>query len=152
MLLLISTTVFRLAVLFKSGIYTIYVMCQLFLWWFWTSIFQEDVQLMADMGMDAYRFSIAWSRILPSMWLQIRIAMLHWYSNGPLIYVSFFHLNIFTCRQLLLLYSFWPWIVLVASDGTGQVNQAGIDHYNKVIDALVSKGEGQAGNFDNKNL
>ena len=148
----ISTTVFRLAVLFKSGIYTIYVMCQLFLWWFWTSIFQEDVQLMADMGMNAYRFSIAWSRILPSMWLQIRIAMLHWYSNGPLIYVSFFHLNIFTCRQLLLLYSFWPWIVLVASDGTGQVNQAGIDHYNKVIDALVSKGEGQAGNFDNKNL
>jgi beta-glucosidase len=27
---------------------------------------QEDIQLMADMGMDAYRFSIAWSRILPS--------------------------------------------------------------------------------------
>jgi beta-glucosidase/6-phospho-beta-glucosidase/beta-galactosidase len=27
---------------------------------------QEDIQLMADMGMDAYRFSIAWARILPS--------------------------------------------------------------------------------------
>lgn len=27
---------------------------------------QEDVQLMKDMGMDAYRFSIAWSRIFPS--------------------------------------------------------------------------------------
>uniref|UniRef100_A0A804LG04 Beta-glucosidase 40 n=2 Tax=Zea mays TaxID=4577 RepID=A0A804LG04_MAIZE len=52
--------------------------------------FEEDVQLMADMGMDAYRFSIAWSRILPN--------------------------------------------------GTGQVNQAGIDHYNKVINALLSKG------------
>ncbi|TKV97466.1 hypothetical protein SEVIR_9G496400v4 [Setaria viridis] len=52
--------------------------------------FQEDVQLMADMGMDAYRFSIAWSRIFPN--------------------------------------------------GTGQVNQAGIDHYNKVINALLSKG------------
>ncbi|KAL6648576.1 hypothetical protein ACP70R_012800 [Stipagrostis hirtigluma subsp. patula] len=52
--------------------------------------FEEDIQLMADMGMDAYRFSIAWSRILPN--------------------------------------------------GTGQVNQAGIDHYNKLIDALLSKG------------
>lgn len=30
---------------------------------------------------------------------------------------------------------------VVASDGTGQVNQAGIDHYNKVINALLSKGE-----------
>ncbi|AQL08787.1 Beta-glucosidase 11 [Zea mays] len=52
--------------------------------------FEEDIQLMADMGMDAYRFSIAWSRILPN--------------------------------------------------GTGQVNQAGVDHYNRFIDALLSKG------------
>jgi hypothetical protein len=28
---------------------------------------QEDVRLMKDMGMDAYRFSISWTRILPSM-------------------------------------------------------------------------------------
>lgn len=35
----------------------------------WLLISQEDIQLMADMGMDAYRFSIAWSRILPSMLL-----------------------------------------------------------------------------------
>jgi beta-glucosidase/6-phospho-beta-glucosidase/beta-galactosidase len=27
---------------------------------------QEDVRLMKDMGMDAYRFSISWTRILPS--------------------------------------------------------------------------------------
>lgn len=27
--------------------------------------YQEDVDLMADMGLDAYRFSISWSRILP---------------------------------------------------------------------------------------
>lgn len=51
---------------------------------------QEDIQLMADMGLDAYKFSIAWSRIIPN--------------------------------------------------GTGEVNQAGIDHYNKVIDALLAKG------------
>ncbi|KAK3150857.1 hypothetical protein QOZ80_3AG0238660 [Eleusine coracana subsp. coracana] len=52
--------------------------------------YEEDIQLMADMGMDAYRFSIAWSRILPN--------------------------------------------------GTGQVNQAGIDHYNNFIDTLLAKG------------
>jgi len=26
---------------------------------------QEDVQLMANMGLDAYRFSISWSRLIP---------------------------------------------------------------------------------------
>nr|CAD1832357.1 unnamed protein product [Ananas comosus var. bracteatus] len=52
--------------------------------------FEEDIKLMADMGMDAYRFSIAWSRIFP--------------------------------------------------DGSGEVNQLGIDHYNKLIDALLAKG------------
>ncbi|KAL6842246.1 hypothetical protein ACP4OV_027894 [Aristida adscensionis] len=52
--------------------------------------YEEDIQLMADMGMDAYRFSIAWSRIFPN--------------------------------------------------GSGEVNQAGIDHYNNVINALIAKG------------
>ncbi|XP_068655981.1 beta-glucosidase 6 [Aristolochia californica] len=52
--------------------------------------YPEDVQLMADMGMDAYRFSIAWSRIFP--------------------------------------------------DGTGKINDAGIDYYNKLINALLAKG------------
>ncbi|MBZ9533693.1 family 1 glycosylhydrolase, partial [Cytobacillus oceanisediminis] len=27
--------------------------------------FKEDVALMAEMGLKAYRFSIAWSRVLP---------------------------------------------------------------------------------------
>ncbi|KAJ3673839.1 hypothetical protein LUZ60_005831 [Juncus effusus] len=52
--------------------------------------FEDDIQLMADMGMDAYRFSIAWSRIF--------------------------------------------------RNGSGEVNQAGIDHYNRFINALISKG------------
>ncbi|XVF85829.1 hypothetical protein PTKIN_Ptkin17bG0149200 [Pterospermum kingtungense] len=50
----------------------------------------EDVQLMKDMGMDAYRFSISWSRIFPN--------------------------------------------------GTGEINQAGVDHYNNLINALLAKG------------
>ncbi|ONI30960.1 hypothetical protein PRUPE_1G284500 [Prunus persica] len=45
---------------------------------------------MKHMGMDAYRFSISWTRIFPN--------------------------------------------------GTGQINQAGIDHYHSLIDALLSKG------------
>ncbi|WJX57387.1 Beta-glucosidase 40 [Trifolium repens] len=52
--------------------------------------YEEDIQLMKDMGMDAYRFSISWTRIFPN--------------------------------------------------GSGVVNQAGIDHYNKLIDALLAKG------------
>lgn len=31
---------------------------------FWT--LQDDIDLMKDLGMDAYRFSISWSRIFPS--------------------------------------------------------------------------------------
>nr|CAD1837920.1 unnamed protein product [Ananas comosus var. bracteatus] len=52
--------------------------------------FVEDAQLMSDMGMDAYRFSIAWSRIFPN--------------------------------------------------GTGEIDRRGIDHYNRLIDALLAKG------------
>ena len=52
--------------------------------------FEEDIALMAEMGFKMYRFSIAWTRILPQ--------------------------------------------------GTGEVNQAGIDHYNKVIDCCLAHG------------
>nr|GMD84607.1 beta-glucosidase 40-like [Ipomoea batatas] len=55
-----------------------------------SSAYQEDIQLMKDLGMDAYRFSIAWSRIFPN--------------------------------------------------GSGEINQAGVDHYNKLIDALLANG------------
>nr|BAO04176.1 hypothetical protein [Delphinium grandiflorum] len=53
-------------------------------------LYAEDIQLMKDMGMDAYRFSIAWSRIFPN--------------------------------------------------GTGEINQAGVDYYNNLINALLAKG------------
>ena len=48
--------------------------------------YKEDVKLMADLGIKAYRFSIAWPRIFPQ--------------------------------------------------GTGTVNQEGIDFYNSLIDEL----------------
>jgi beta-glucosidase len=52
--------------------------------------FQEDVDLVADLGLGAYRFSIAWPRILPA--------------------------------------------------GRGQVNAAGLDYYDRLVDALLARG------------
>jgi beta-glucosidase len=52
--------------------------------------YHEDVALMKDLGLGAYRFSISWSRILP--------------------------------------------------DGTGRVNQAGLDFYRRLVDALREAG------------
>jgi len=52
--------------------------------------FQDDVDLIAGAGLDAYRFSISWSRVLPT--------------------------------------------------GQGAVNPAGLDHYSKLVDALLAKG------------
>jgi beta-glucosidase len=51
---------------------------------------REDVALMAELGLKAYRFSIAWPRVLPA--------------------------------------------------GTGQVNPAGLDFYDRLVDALLEKG------------
>jgi beta-glucosidase len=51
---------------------------------------REDVQLMADLGVDAYRFSIAWPRILP--------------------------------------------------EGTGTVNEPGLDFYDRLVDGLLDAG------------
>jgi beta-glucosidase len=52
--------------------------------------FREDVALMADLGITAYRFSIAWPRVQP--------------------------------------------------DGTGAVNQRGLDFYRRLVDALLEAG------------
>lgn len=52
--------------------------------------YKEDVRLMSELGLKAYRFSIAWSRILP--------------------------------------------------DGTGKINQRGIDFYNDLINELLKYG------------
>lgn len=52
--------------------------------------FGEDVALMSHLGVDAYRFSVAWPRILPA--------------------------------------------------GTGEVNQEGLDYYDRLVDALCEAG------------
>ncbi|KAH7424089.1 hypothetical protein KP509_12G089500 [Ceratopteris richardii] len=52
--------------------------------------YPEDIELLTDMGMDSYRFSVAWPRMFPN--------------------------------------------------GTGEVNQLAIDHYNSVINKLIDAG------------
>ena len=50
----------------------------------------KDIAIMRDLGLNAYRFSIAWPRILP--------------------------------------------------EGTGRVNQAGVDYYSRLVDDLIANG------------
>ncbi len=52
--------------------------------------FADDVQLMSEIGLTTYRFSIAWGRVMPR--------------------------------------------------GTGQINRAGLDFYERLVDALLEKG------------
>lgn len=52
--------------------------------------YDEDLTLMSELGVDAYRFSVAWPRVIP--------------------------------------------------EGSGVVNQAGLDHYDRLVDALCAKG------------
>ena len=52
--------------------------------------YKDDVALMKELGMQAYRFSIAWSRVFP--------------------------------------------------EGTGRINQTGLDFYNRLLDALLEAG------------
>ena len=52
--------------------------------------FPEDIALMRDLGLDSFRFSVAWPRVLP--------------------------------------------------DGTGRVNEAGLDFYDRLVDELLANG------------
>jgi beta-glucosidase len=52
--------------------------------------YREDVALMAELGLDAYRFSVAWPRVVPG--------------------------------------------------GTGDVNEAGLDFYDRLVDELLARG------------
>ena len=52
--------------------------------------YQEDIDIMSDMGIHAYRLSVAWPRIFP--------------------------------------------------EGTGKINQQGLDYYDRIVDGLLAKG------------
>ncbi|PON55270.1 Glycoside hydrolase [Parasponia andersonii] len=43
--------------------------------------YKQDVQLMADLGLDAYRFSISWSRLVPNGRGPVNLKGLEYYNN-----------------------------------------------------------------------
>jgi beta-glucosidase len=75
---------------------------------------QEDVRLMHEMGLDAYRFSISWSRLIPGT------------SHEPII-------------VYLLRRSSWLCTCVIA-DGRGAVNPKGLEYYNNLINELLKHG------------
>lgn len=75
---------------------------------------------MVDLGIDAYRLSISWSRLCPGQsYLQV-------VSNQQLLGMILGML----AKQTLKL----------SVDNTGAVNQGGVAFYNKVINDLVHRG------------
>ncbi|KAK6230420.1 hypothetical protein QUC31_001938 [Theobroma cacao] len=83
--------------------------------------FESDIDLMKDLGMDAYRFSISWSRIFPS---KLECGLKFQFS-----FVLLSSDNISNCFRILL-----------SIDGAGESNVEGINYYNRLIDALIQKG------------
>jgi beta-glucosidase len=80
---------------------------------------QEDVKLMHDMGLDAYRFSIAWSRLIPGNCTQDSCLLFHipfWESAAY-----------YLCFDCVV-------------DGRGAVNPKGLEYYNNLINELLSYG------------
>ncbi|KAL2507642.1 Beta-glucosidase 11 [Forsythia ovata] len=77
---------------------------------------QDDIKLMVDTGLEAFRFSISWSRLIPSMFT-----------------------SIMSCsKKQEFSHSFTHMMSIVFSDGRGPVNQKGLLYYNNLIDELIS--------------
>ena len=83
--------------------------------------------------MDAYRFSIAWSRIFPSKFFIADTVIYH----HPVLQ---WHIGL----SILLVEWDEMWKIFLTfcleTDGTGEINQAGVDHYNNFINALLAEG------------
>lgn len=86
------------------------------------------MHIMKGMGMDAYRFSISWSRILPSKCEPAsRYSAIHRFGpikkSKDMNFIMLSHLN-----------------VMIDGSLGGGVNRDGIRYYNNLIDELMLKG------------
>lgn len=101
---------------------------------------QGDVELMNDMGMDAYRFSISWSRILPGKFTLLHFSLLFYLFKQHMNMKRIFFIIIYFLVEAFYLFNYISMENWWCSGGSGAVNQAGIDYYNKLIDAVIAKG------------
>ncbi|KAE9600389.1 putative beta-glucosidase [Lupinus albus] len=90
-------------------------------------MYKEDVGIMKNMNFDAYRFSISWSRILPS---NVDKSL---YFTQLYIYVHIYHcISSFSSSKKYTM----------STEGrlSGGINQEGIKYYNNLINELLSNG------------
>ena len=84
---------------------------------------QEDIKHLtdvADVGMDSFKFSIAWTRMFPSK--SKRLLNLYDVVDRVNTYLTFYEMS----NDIV--------------DGAGKVNQKAVDHYDDVIDRLIVEG------------
>lgn len=86
--------------------------------------FLGDIELMANMNVDAYRFSIAWSRIM---------------NLGEPTFLKLFLLHLGPCLSTPL-YELSLLMPITAGGPTPQVNQEGVAYYNNLINELLKRG------------
>lgn len=86
-------------------------------------LFQEDIELMVDMGLEAFRISISWSRLIPSMFHCINFYLLK-------------VLKVWCC-----FHSSTDLMYTELTEGRGPVNAKGLLFYNNLINELLSHGE-----------
>ena len=104
--------------------------------YFTHKMLQEDVQRMKGMGMDAFRFSISWSRVLPRKCVLLFLPYFSFLFNSrgwDAAWVSKSH---------IFPYFDFSIIELNSSDGrlSAGINEEGIQFYNNLIDELIKNG------------
>jgi len=93
--------------------------------------YTEDLKLVKEMGMNAFRFSISWSRVLPDGTGEVNRAGL-----------DFYHKVIDTCLELGIV----PWITLYHWDLPQKLEEQGgwtnrkiLDWFEKYVDLITSE-------------